>query len=446
MLTSFGSVMDRLQGLLSRAYLLAGFFPAVVFFSLNLGLLYAVFPASRGPINSFLRRPVEDQLLYWATGILLVSVAGFILWSLNPWCRRLLEGRYLFRRIQDRLQQWQSHDLFTLEEQVSNLLLEVFDFRRQKGAEEALEQGVWRPGGPGAAPDWIPLLREARATGNQQSLTNTADPNPSGALLEKEKSLRLQRSRFQRIPYAAMQELFTQLDTELRRLPADQVRLLDQLHIRFKELFDYAVDRVEVDYLRLTSEKARRFPDEIARLGPTRMANVSEIHREYGLKRYGLDIEVLWPRLLKLIRADTDFSPLLDEAKTQLDFAVGMTVCLGAVTALWSLVTLVFARDAWIYLAVFGLGVPATVLFYHIVLQNYLTFTETVRSAIDLHRFDLLQALHLQLPPDSVAEKVQWEQLGDWHPAVPIVYHHGKQESAPPQEQPTPPDATEEEG
>ena len=50
MLTSFGSVMDRLQGLLSRAYLLAGFFPAVVFFSLNLGLLYAVFPASRPAI------------------------------------------------------------------------------------------------------------------------------------------------------------------------------------------------------------------------------------------------------------------------------------------------------------------------------------------------------------------------------------------------------------
>jgi hypothetical protein len=40
------------------------------------------------------------------------------------------------------------------------------------------------------------------------------------------------------------------------------------------------------------------------------MANLTGVHREYGLQRYGMDIEVFWLRILKFVKADAQFYPI----------------------------------------------------------------------------------------------------------------------------------------
>jgi hypothetical protein len=52
---------------------------------------------------------------------------------------------------------------------------------------------------------------------------------------------------------------------------------------------------------------------------------------------------------------------------------------------------------------------------------------ESLRAAFDLHRFDLLSALHLPLPPDGAAERGQNRELSafliqDWE--VDFEYDH----------------------
>lgn len=59
---------------------------------------------------------------------------------------------------------------------------------------------------------------------------------------------------------------------------------------------------------------------------------------------------------------------------------------------------------------------------YQATMQNYRAFTEAVRSAVDLHRFNLLQALHIALPKDSTIEKRIWEQIMSPASTSPISY------------------------
>ncbi|MEO5878160.1 MAG: hypothetical protein ABIS86_18155, partial [Streptosporangiaceae bacterium] len=59
--------------------------------------------------------------------------------------------------------------------------------------------------------------------------------------------------------------------------------------------------------------------------------------------------------------------------------------------------------------------------------QAAVAYGESVRAAFDLHRFDLLTALHLPLPPDAAAERLGNTELCDrWRQGSPTgtVYHH----------------------
>jgi hypothetical protein len=135
------------------------------------------------------------------------------------------------------------------------------------------------------------------------------------------------------------------------------------------------------------------------------------VQREYGLRRYGLDIELYWLRRQKLARADERYFPLLEDAKTQLDFSVTIIALLTVLTVAWVPLSLAFAATPRLFLLLAVTGPLSIWLFSHVVNQNYRAFAEAVRSAVDLYRFDLLVALHLPLPPDSAAEKKVWTDL-----------------------------------
>jgi hypothetical protein len=55
-----------------------------------------------------------------------------------------------------------------------------------------------------------------------------------------------------------------------------------------------------------------------------------------------------------------------------------------------------------------------------------------VRAALDLYRFDMLKALHLQLPEDLVEEKDTWQKLARLAAGagVDLDYQHGEPKAA----------------
>ena len=66
-------------------------------------------------------------------------------------------------------------------------------------------------------------------------------------------------------------------------------------------------------------------------------------------------------------------------------------------------------RSGLLTLAVAGAALVA--VWYNIAVQNYLAFADTLRTSIDLFRFDLLSALHCHLPANSEDECRTWARL-----------------------------------
>lgn len=404
MVSTIGTLLDRLQGLVSKGFLLAGFLPAAIFLALNLGLIYLVFRDARPSMNHFFGLSASDQALYWLAGILFSFILGIAFWSLNSWFRQFLEGRYLPASLR-RLEKIQYRELEAYEKKISETLEPVSLFREDAGRIDAL---IW-------------FLKEMRMAGNEEPQNEL-----SAELKDKFAMLKGSQGDWEPISYQEIKDFFFLLADDLRTKPADRIKELDEIHQEFFKLFSYAQNRQESFYNRALSEKRFRFPENTANLGPTRMANFNEVHREYGLNYYGLDIEWFWLRLLKSVRADASFSPILEEAKTQLDFTVATTMIFGMLTVTWIPLSLVFAASITPYITVAALGVPLVFIFYNISVQNYRTFVEAVRSAVDLHRFELLKLLHVELPADSKQEKEIWDKLMRWgfDNSQPITYRH----------------------
>jgi hypothetical protein len=391
----------------------------LVFLVLNVTAAYAIFPSTRGSIVAFLDLGAADQLAIWFMGLISTYVLGILIWSLNPWLRQFLEGRYLPYRLRDYLEGIQYRELNRLTESKQDLLEDLFHFRKVTLGK----------------PSWRELLIEARQEGERVPATGVQLPK---ALADHLKALKESQGKWRLIHYSEMEQLFHLLESELKRRPASKAPELDDLHKDFLDLLEYASDRAEIPRMTVSTELNLRFPQNTVRLGPTALANLAEVHREYGLQRYGLDVEVFWLRLLKIVKADSDFYPILDDAKTQLDFSVAMTAILGFTTALWFLPSMLLARNLYPYLIVAAIGPLATAIFYRIVFQNYRTFSEAVRSAVDLYRFDLLRALNIELPGNSTEEKDIFRRLTSWpvDETDPITYQHGTQEAPEKPEQP----------
>ncbi|QJS99438.1 hypothetical protein G9272_03225 [Streptomyces asoensis] len=142
----------------------------------------------------------------------------------------------------------------------------------------------------------------------------------------------------------------------------------------------------------------RRYPlpDHLVR--PTALGNVLAALRDTAGRDHGWDAAVAWPRLYPVLGERA--RAVVDDGRDSLDAAARLCVTT-AVTALVS--TVLLLRSGWWVLLALA---PAAValLAYHGAVQAALTYGDAVRAAFELHRFDLLQALHLPLP-DSLQEE-----------------------------------------
>jgi hypothetical protein len=148
----------------------------------------------------------------------------------------------------------------------------------------------------------------------------------------------------------------------------------------------------------------RSFPDRRSVL-PTRLGNTLAAMEERAGAAYGWDAAVAWPRLYPVL-GDACRQQVNDH-RNALDSGIRLaaTGTLLTPVAGW----LLWGSGWGLLLAV----VPPTITWisYRGAVQAARGYGQAVTAAFDLHRFDLLTALHLPLPTDRDAERTLATEL-----------------------------------
>jgi hypothetical protein len=156
------------------------------------------------------------------------------------------------------------------------------------------------------------------------------------------------------------------------------------------------------------AELRRLFPEDEDDVLPTRLGNVLRAAETRAGSPYGLEAIVVWPRLYPLL--PDPVRGVVDDQRGQLDAAARFCVVFAA-AAVTSFALLVW-HPIWLWVPLACVLLAA--LAYRAAVGAALQYGESLRAAFDLHRFDLLSALHLPLPPDRTAEREQNRDLSDF--------------------------------
>jgi hypothetical protein len=175
-----------------------------------------------------------------------------------------------------------------------------------------------------------------------------------------------------------------------------------------------------------------RYPVEPHRLRPTALGNALTAAETRAGRAYGLDAPVVWLRLEPLLgdRIRTAVADRRDAMDAATRMSVTVALCVPpTVWLLW--------RSGW-WLALAALLAAVSRLGYVAAVHAAVAYGQYVEAAFDLHRFDLLTALHLPLPEDRTQELATGAALSTlWrqgHAGPPLFrYDHGPGDRPPPQ-------------
>ncbi|HEV2915328.1 MAG TPA: SAF domain-containing protein [Pyrinomonadaceae bacterium] len=150
------------------------------------------------------------------------------------------------------------------------------------------------------------------------------------------------------------------------------------------------------------------FPAEPDEVMPTRLGNIIRSAELYPWTRYGIDSVALWPRLHALLPAE--FIETLLGAKTSMVFMLVMALLSFVFSLIVCMLLAVFTTN-WLLFLFCALGWPLAWLCYKNSLGSALLYAELIKTAFDLHRWKLLEGLHLKRPTTSEEEAKTWEEV-----------------------------------
>ena len=188
----------------------------------------------------------------------------------------------------------------------------------------------------------------------------------------------------------------------------------------------------------LAAEYDLRYPPNEDIILPTRLGNILRAAESYPQLRYRIDSVPLWPRMVYAI--DEKYMAHVDTANDQCSFLLnssllsGIFACFSFMAVIYQLFLLYilfygifdlsnfsviaepmsFITNILLYLALGLLSLMIAWFFYTASLFNVSKYGNMIRSSYDLFRFNLIEKLHLKLPPTFEKEKELWEQISEF--------------------------------
>jgi hypothetical protein len=404
-------LLEKLKGLFTPAFLLSSVAPLFCFILVNAAILGQFSPSVNQWARDYFILGTTEKTVIAGIGSIALLVGAYVFSTLNLSLRQKLEGVKLPKALDRQLRLAETNRFNALEKRFS----EARQTRRQ------LRQKSER---------WREQLRKARDEGVTRKRPKAKYPEETGThrALENLEELRRPGASIAVAEIAAAVDLLTE---SLRKNSADwenaDSKRLDRDHILIIDLIKYAQEKIEEEYFQLFNEKEFNFSRY--RIVPTRMGNIAESVRSYALSRYGMNLVFFWTRFQKVLQGKAEFYKTIQDAQTQLDFAVSL-FWLTSISTAWWLVALPFLSHTWLPLiGVWIFGPLLARAWYLIAVQNYRSFADLLRSSLDLFRFDLLADLKVPLPPDGETEQKLWNRLNrkmSYGEEVFIAYKDGK--------------------
>src|SRR5258705_6634775 len=116
-----GALVDKLQNLFSKHFIIGTFLPVFVTALLNAMLLYVTNDRARDWFRMHYPKGTLDAVLTTGTASLFLIVGAFILSSSTTYLREILEGRHYPRSLQGLLAQRHSLEMAALRRKLSDL-------------------------------------------------------------------------------------------------------------------------------------------------------------------------------------------------------------------------------------------------------------------------------------------------------------------------------------
>jgi len=398
----FSQVLDKIDSWLGRSFLVARFFPWLLFAGANLGLACLEFPA----VRAFVQK--EYKPIGTAEGavdlVLALAAVAVVAYTISPamqWITRILEGNGLWRIVAEPLSLGRR-------------------LQRDELAAKAAEIFHARASLPKKKDPLVARLRQTLAIGSAHgTVTDTASIKAAERELGK-----LQRLRLLNRPISST-DLELAIETfrhALLRNCADRIALkppinrtsyeyATRLHAAFRQFTDviipYAIDIAEIRESHSDDANQRLFA--ISELAPTRLGNDVAALRSYCDTRYGFDFDFFWPRL-QLAIADEKLTARLTTAKIQVEFSILSLTLNVMLVVIWLVVLGFWGTRLPTLLVIAVVGPLLITTWLWMVHESYSAYAELVRGVVDLTRFDLLKALRRSLPESTSAENAVWEK------------------------------------
>jgi hypothetical protein len=388
----FQTLLSNLQTLISSRFLVSSFFPTLAFWFANAVTLFFLNGRFQEYVLSNIGQIAGLTAVVTAAALIGVGISAYAASALLPTIHSMMEGNW---------PSWLA-GLFVPSQMYGYERLEqkVRENNRLRGQLQA---------------QWQPRLLDARKAGSEMAANNYTRRAASASEVERLAAL---RRRAQVIPGSAIDSAVKSLASDLRvhdanRPGPDDDFALDNTQQQLESLIRYA-ENFAVAQSRLLVTKSRFSFGDLP-LAPTRMGNVARTVQSYAVSRYNLNFELFWSRLQLPAQKDKDFGPLLQAAKTQIDFLVTCSALTLFWTFIWIMSIYVTRGPGLAFLIVGLLGPFVAYLWYRVAVAQYRSLADLLRSSVDLFRFDLLAALRYPQPDGVAAERDLWDKVDALH-------------------------------
>lgn len=388
------TALQRVEALFSRRFLLAGFFPWLLFAAANLAAYDLAWRPAPLLLPAWLAAPAGTQTVVLAAVLVATAAVAFVTAPLLPLLRAVLEGRLRRRgqagRLLEALRVERRRDRLELEE----------DLRRLRHACRVL---------PVRHAAIRPRLRAALLARMQAEAASGA-----AALAGHRQSLAEARAAIEALwaagdePLRLLEEAVFRLEQAAWRNPAAGLRDLEDLHAELRRASLSLGEWAERELVLRYDQRQTFFASND--LAATRIGNIAAATRAYALHRYNISLDFFWPRLRTVI-GKQPVAEAIEEAETHLSFLVLSFFLILAFTLLWSVVPVLTLGPLPLFLSVSVAGPAAAWCWLALVAEAEVALGQLVRTALDLHRHELLQALRVRVPRRHEDERELWGSL-----------------------------------